>query len=75
LIRLLVSDFAYARHAPLPDGLKHLTLSRQGGANGVVCLAQWRDSSAHGSSYETLSAAVAEAVKLEHHLNPWRSRI
>jgi hypothetical protein len=34
----------------------------------VVCLAQWRDGSTRGSSYETLSAAVAEAVKLEHHL-------
>lgn len=68
LIRLLVSDFAHACRAPLPDGLKHLTLSRQGAANAVVCLAQWRDSSTRGSSYETLSAAVAEAVKLEHHL-------
>ncbi|MBK1646579.1 TIGR02687 family protein [Thiocapsa imhoffii] len=68
LIRLLVSDFAHACRAPLPDGLKHLTLSRQGTANAVVCLAQWRDSSTRGSSYETLSAAVAEAVKLEHHL-------
>jgi hypothetical protein len=41
----------------------------------MVCLAQWRDSTARGSSYETLSAAVAEAVKLEHRLNPWGSRI
>jgi hypothetical protein len=71
----MVSDCAHARPASLPDGLKHLTFSRHGAANAVVCLAQWRDSSTRGSSYETLSAAVAEAVKLEHHLNPWRSRI
>lgn len=68
LIRLLLSDFAHACRAPLPEGLRHLTLSSQGTANAVVCLAQWRDSSTRGSSYETLSAAVAEAVKLEHHL-------
>lgn len=68
LIRLLVSDFAHACRGELPGGLKHLRLSRQGTANAVVCLAQWRDSSTRGPSYEALSAAVAEAVKLEHHL-------
>ena len=68
LIRLLVSDLDHACRAPLPEGLKHLMLSRQGTANAVVCLAQWRDSSTRGPSYEALSAAVAEAVKLEQHL-------
>jgi len=68
LIRLLVSDLDHACRAPLPDGLKHLLLPRQGTANAVVCLAQWRDSSTRGPSYEALSAAVAEAIKLEHHL-------
>ena len=68
LIRLLVSDLDHACRAPLPEGLKHLMLSRQGTANAVVCLAQWRDSSTRGPSYEALSTAVAEAVKLEHHL-------
>ena len=42
--------------------------ARQGTANAVVCLAQWRDSSTRGPSYEAVSAAVAHAVKLEHHL-------
>lgn len=68
LIRLLVSDFAHTCRAELPGGLMHLRLPRQGTANAVVCLAQWRDSSRRGPSYEDLSAAVAEAVKLEHHL-------
>jgi len=68
LIRLLVSDLDHACRTPLPEGLKHLMLSRQGTANAVVCLAQWRDSSTRGPSYETLSAAVAEAIKLEQHL-------
>jgi uncharacterized protein (TIGR02687 family) len=68
LIRLLVSDLDHACRAWLPDGLKHLALPRQGTANAVVCLAQWRDSSTRGASYEALSAAVAEAIKLEQHL-------
>ena len=49
LIRLLVSDLDHACRAPLPEGLKHLVLSRQGTANAVVCLAQWRDSSTRGT--------------------------
>jgi uncharacterized protein (TIGR02687 family) len=68
LIRLLISDLDQACRAPLPEGLKHLTLSRQGTANAVVCLAQWRDSSTRGPSYEALSATVAEAIKLDQHL-------
>lgn len=68
LLRLLVSDLDHACRAALSEGLKHLLLSRQGTANAVVCLAQWRDSSTRGASYESLSAAVAEAIRLEHHL-------
>ncbi len=69
LIRLLVSDLAHACCAALPDGLKHLTLPPQGAANAVVCLAQWRDSRTRGASYEALSAGVADALKLQQHLN------
>jgi uncharacterized protein (TIGR02687 family) len=68
LIRLLESDLDHACRVALPDGLKHLTLSRQGTANAVVCLAQWRDSSTRGPSYEALSAVVAETIKLGQHL-------
>ncbi len=68
LIRLLVSDLDHACQAALPEGLKHLILARQGTANAVVCLAQWRDSLTRGPSYETLSAAVAQAIKLASHL-------
>lgn len=68
LIRLMLSDLAHACRAPLPEGLVHLRLSRQGEANAVVCLAQWRDSSSRGASYEALSAAVAEALKLDQQL-------
>ncbi len=68
LIRLLVSDLDHDCRAPLADGLNHLRLPRQGVANAVVCLAQWRDSSTRGPSYEGLSAAVAATIKLEQHL-------
>ncbi|NVZ09782.1 BREX-1 system phosphatase PglZ type A [Allochromatium humboldtianum] len=68
LIRLMVSDLGQAYRGILPEGLRHLTLTRQGTANAVVCLAQWRDSLARSPSYEALSAAVAEAIKLEPHL-------
>lgn len=68
LLRLLVSDLDHACRSELPQGLKHLVLSRQGTANAVVCLAQWRDSSTRCASYEALSAAVAEAIKLEQYL-------
>ncbi len=68
LIRLLLADFDHGCRAGLPAGLKHLALARQGAANAVVCLAQWRDSSTRGPSYEALSARVADAVKLQQHL-------
>lgn len=70
LLRLLVSDLAQGLRTPLPEGLAHLGLPRQGLANAVVCLAQWRDSSSRGASYEALSAQVATALKLEQHLEP-----
>jgi len=63
----------HACRAALPDGLKHLLLPRQATANAVVCLAQWRDSSTRGPSYEVLSAAVAEAIKLEQHIGALES--
>jgi hypothetical protein len=50
LIRLLLADFDHGCRGGLPAGLKHLALARQGAANAVVCLAQWRDSSTRGPS-------------------------
>jgi uncharacterized protein (TIGR02687 family) len=72
LLRLLVSDFAHGCGGAVPTGLKHLLLPRTGTANAVVCLAQWRDSSARGAAYERLSGAVAESLKLEQHLSGLR---
>ena len=69
LIRLMVSDLANALGSALPAGLAHLVLPQRGLANAVVCLAQWRDSSTRSPSYERLSAAVAETIKLDQQLS------
>jgi len=69
LIRLMVSDLANAFGSAVPAGLGHLALPKRGVANAVVCLAQWRDSSARSPSYERLSAAVAEAIKLDQQIS------
>ena len=66
LIRLLVTDFAHHLKADVPAGLRHLVLS--GKANTVVCLAQWRDSNRHGSSYDQLSAVVAGIIGISDYL-------
>ena len=68
LIRLLLSDFAQAVPQALPGTLQHLLLSRPGMANAVVCLGQWRDSSTRNTSYDALSARIADTVKLDQHL-------
>jgi uncharacterized protein (TIGR02687 family) len=68
LIRLFVTDYAAQLKAPLPGGLTHLVLPIAGKPNAIVCLAQWRDSSSKGSSYDSLSAEVAALIKLEDHL-------
>lgn len=68
LIRLLVTDYAHHLKANLPRALEHLVLLPAGRRNAVVCLAQWRDSSSRGSSYDKLSAEVAALINLEDHL-------
>lgn len=69
LIRLLVTDFAHHLNTPVPVALQHLVLPRTATTNAVVCLAQWRDSSSKGRSYEVLSDWVADAIKLANLLD------
>lgn len=68
LIRLLVTDFAHHLKGSVPDSLAHLVLPQSGKSNAVVCLAQWRDSSSRGSSYDRLSDLVASILHLEDQL-------
>ncbi len=68
LLRLVLTDFAHHLKADLPAPLKPLLLPTTGRSNAVVCLAQWRDSSSKGSSYDQLSAAAATILKIDDHL-------
>jgi uncharacterized protein (TIGR02687 family) len=68
LIRLLVTDFAHHLKGIVPDALANLVLPPTGKSNTVVCLAQWRDSSSKGSSYDRLSDLVAGIIKMEGQL-------
>jgi uncharacterized protein (TIGR02687 family) len=71
LIRLLVTDFAHRLKKELPLVLSHLVLPTSGRSNAVVCLAQWRDSSSKGASYERLSDLVADILKIKDQLSPF----
>ena len=60
--------FAHHLKGEVPQSLRPLLLPRTGWSNAVVCLAQWRDSSSKGSSYDRLSAEAAAVLKIEDHL-------
>lgn len=68
LIRLLVTDYANHLKADIPSSFHNLVLPKSGTANAVVCLDQWRDSSSRGSSYDQLSAMVAESLSIQDQL-------
>jgi uncharacterized protein (TIGR02687 family) len=70
LVRLLVTDYAHHLQGEVPSSLEHLILPKSGQSNAVVCLAQWRDSSSKGSSYDLLSAEVACIVKIAEYVHP-----
>jgi uncharacterized protein (TIGR02687 family) len=68
LLRLLLTDFAHHLKGDVPQSLRGLLLPRIGWSNAVVCLAQWRDSSSKGASYDRLSSDAAAVLKIEDHL-------
>jgi uncharacterized protein (TIGR02687 family) len=68
LLRLLLTDYAHYLKGDLPQSIRGLLLPRMGWSNAVVCLAQWRDSSSKGTSYDRLSAEAAAILKIEDHL-------
>jgi uncharacterized protein (TIGR02687 family) len=68
LIRMLVTDFAHHIKGTVPLSLLNLVLPPSGKSNAVVCLAQWRDSSSKGSSYDRLSDLVAGIIKIDDQL-------
>lgn len=68
LLRLLLTDYTNYLKGDVPQSLRSLLLPRTGWSNAVVCLAQWRDSSSKGSSYDRLSPEAASILKIEDHL-------
>jgi uncharacterized protein (TIGR02687 family) len=69
LIRLMVTDFDHKASTGAPKALQHLLLNKSNATNAVVCMGQWRDSASRQESFDALSAAVADAIKLEDHLS------
>jgi len=68
LIRLMVTDFAHGISGKIPQALKNLLLPPDNRSNAVVCIGQWRDSASCHSSFDALSAAVADTIKLGDHI-------
>jgi uncharacterized protein (TIGR02687 family) len=68
LLRLLLTDYAHHLKADVPQFIRGLLLPRIGSSNAVVCLAQWRDSSSKGASYDRLSAEAVTILKIDDHL-------
>jgi len=68
LMRLFVTDFARGIDGACPKALAHLVLPKKGAANTVVCVGQWRDSAQLHTSYDELSTAISDLIKLADHL-------
>jgi uncharacterized protein (TIGR02687 family) len=69
LIRLMVTEFDHRVSSGVPEALQHLALPKSSATNAVVCMGQWRDSASRQESFDSLSAAVADAIKLDDHLS------
>jgi uncharacterized protein (TIGR02687 family) len=65
LLRLFATDFARHVTGTVPLILSHLLLPNGGGANAVVFMDGWRDSSSHQRSYDVLSAVIAEDLQIK----------
>jgi uncharacterized protein (TIGR02687 family) len=68
LLRLMLTDYAHHLKGDVSQSIRGLLLPKTGWSNAVVCLAQWRDSSSKGASYDRLSAEAAAILKIEDHL-------
>lgn len=66
VLGMMASDFGKALNGATPAAIKHLFLPTAGIPNAIVFLDRWRDSAARHRSYDILSGAMAEIVKLGH---------
>src|ERR1019366_7590293 len=65
LLRLMLTDYAHQLKGDVPQSIHGLLLPHTGWSNAVVCLAQWRDSSSKGISYDRLSSEAAVILKID----------
>jgi uncharacterized protein (TIGR02687 family) len=68
LLRLVLTDYAHHLKGEVPQSIRGLLLPKGGWSNAIVFLAQWRDSSSKGSSYDRLSSEAAAILRIEDHL-------
>jgi hypothetical protein len=68
LLRLFATDFARHVTGKLPVSLSHLSLPNGGGANAVVFMDGWRDSSSYQRAYDALSSVIAEDLQIKGQL-------
>ncbi len=68
LLRLFATDFARHVSGSVPISLSHLLLPNGGGANAVVFMDGWRDSSSHQRSYDALSSVIAKDLQIKAQL-------
>lgn len=68
LLRLFATDFARHVTGAVPVSFSHLLLPNGGGANAVVFMDGWRDSSSHQRSYDALSSVIAEDLQIKGQL-------
>lgn len=68
LLRLFATDFARHVTGKIPPSLSQLLLPNGGGANAVVFMDGWRDSSTHQRSYDAISTVIAEDLRIKDQL-------
>lgn len=69
LRRVFVSELALQLVAPLPASLTHFALPEDGQRQASVFLTQWRDSTAHGPSYNAAAHALEAELRVPEALS------
>ena len=69
LLRLFATDFARHLTGKVPVSLSHLLLADGGGANAVVFMDGWRDSSSYQRSYDALSSVISDDLQIKDQLS------
>ena len=68
--RLLVSELSHHLEQA-PTSFSQFRLDQQGERNAVVFLTQWRDSSTYAPSFDAISRAISEELKISDHIREY----